>query len=222
MWCIGKIDEEYVANMEDVLSLYAQGVDRARPRLCFDERPCLMVGNVVAPLPMRPGQPQRPDYEYKRLEPAVVLLAYNMDTGQRHAAISSTKTKLDYAQFMARIIEEHYPGAETIRLVQDNLGTHTKGSFYKAFPPHKAREFAQKLEFHFTPKHASWLNMAEMEFSALSRQCLDRRFESLEQLEKEVLAWEKRRNQDATKIHWSFTTKEARDKLRRHYPALNG
>lgn len=162
-----------------------------------------------------------PDYEYKRLEPAVVLLAYNMDTGQRHSAISSTKTKLDYAQFMARIIEEYYPEAESIRLVQDNLGTHTKGSFYKAFPPQKARQYAQKLEFHFTPKHASWLNMAEIEFSALSRQCLDRRFESLEQLEKEVFEWEKRRNQDATKIHWSFTTTEARNKLKRHYPILN-
>jgi hypothetical protein len=128
MWCIGKIDEEYLANMEDVLSLYEEPADPARPRLCFDERPCLMVGDVAAPLPMRPGQAERPDYEYKRLEPAVLLLAYNMDTGQRHVALGSTKTKVDYAQFMAKVISEHYADAQAIRLVQNNLGTHTKGT----------------------------------------------------------------------------------------------
>lgn len=220
MWCIGKIDEEYVACMEDVLSLYGEPVDAARPRLCFDERPCLLVGDVAVPLPMRPGQPRRPDYEYKRLEPAVLLLAYNMDTGQRHVALSSTKTKVDYAQFLASVISGHYAHADKVRLVQDNLGTHTKGSFYKAFPPAQARALAGKLEFHFTPKHASWLNMAEIEFSAISRQCLDRRFESLERLEKEVLDWEARRNRDAIKIHWSFTVNDARAKLTRHYPAI--
>ena len=218
MWCIGKIDEEYVACMEDVLSLYGEPVDPFRPRLCFDERPCLLVGDVTDPLPMRPGQPGRPDYEYKRLEPAVLLLAYNMDTGQRHVALSSTKTKVDYAQFIASVISEYYADMATVRLVQDNLGTHTKGSFYKAFPPDVARALAQKVEFHFTPKHASWLNMAEIEFSAISRQCLDRRFVSLGQLEEEVLAWVERRNRDATKIHWSFTVNEARLKLARHYP----
>lgn len=220
MWCIGKIDEEYVASMEDVLSLYEEPIDPARPRLCFDERPCLLVGNVAEPLPMRPGQSERLDYEYKRLEPAVILLAYNMDTGQRHVALSSTKTKVDYARFMANVISTNYADVDTVRLVQDNLGTHTKGSFYKTFPPAEARVLAGKLEFHFTPKHASWLNMAEIEFSALSRQCLNRRFESLEQIEKEVLAWEKTRNQKAIKIHWSFTAKEAREKLNRHYPVI--
>lgn len=220
MWCIGKIDEEYVASMEDVLSLYEEPIDPARPRLCFDERPCLLVGNVDEPLPIRPGQSERLDYEYKRLEPAVILLAYNMDTGQRHVALSSTKTKVDYARFMANVISTHYADVDTVRLVQDNLGTHTKGSFYKIFPPAEARVLAGKLEFHFTPKHASWLNMAEIEFSALSRQCLNRRFESLEQIEKEVLAWEKTRNQKAIKIHWSFTAKEAREKLNRHYPVI--
>lgn len=220
MWCIGKIDEEYVASMEDVLSLYEEPIDPARPRLCFDERPCLLVGNVAEPLPIRPGQSERLDYEYKRLEPAVILLAYNMDTGQRHVALSSTKTKVDYARFMANVISTHYADVDTVRLVQDNLGTHTKGSFYKIFPPAEARVLAGKLEFHFTPKHASWLNMAEIEFSALSRQCLNRRFESLEQIEKEVLAWEKTRNQKAIKIHWSFTAKEAREKLNRHYPVI--
>jgi hypothetical protein len=218
MWCIGKIDEEYVANMEDVLSLYEEDIDPARPRLCYDERPCLMVGDVAAPLPMQPGQPQRPDYEYKRLEPAVILLAYNMDTGQRHLAISSTKNKVDYAQFIAKVIHEHYAHASTVRLVQDNLNTHKKGSFYKAFPPEVAGALARKVEFHFTPKHASWLNMAEIEFSALSRQCLDRRFESLAELELEALAWEKRRNLKSIKIHWSFAVKDARQKLNRHYP----
>jgi DDE superfamily endonuclease len=218
MWCVGKIDEEYVACMEDILSLYTEEVDPKRPRICFDERPCLLVSDITEPLPMQPGQPTRPDYEYKRLEPAVILLAYNMDTGQRHSLLCSTKTKVDYARFIEKVITEHYPEVQTIRLVQDNLGTHTKGSFYKAFSSEKAREIAQKLEFHFTPKHASWLNMAEIEFSALSRQCLNRRFGSLSSIESELQAWEKRRNLDATRIHWSFTVNDAREKLKRHYP----
>ena len=217
MWCIKQINEEYLANMEDVLELYAEPVDDQRPRLCFDECTALLVSNLVEPLPMEEGQAERIDYEYKRLEAANILLAYNMDTGQRHLAISSTKTKIDYATFLNNVIEEHYSQATSIRLVQDNLGTHTKGSFYKTFDAPKARELARKIEFHFTPKHASWLNMAEIEFSALSRQCLKRRFPCLKEVEKEVLAWQKQRNEKAIKIHWSFTIQKSRSKLKRHY-----
>jgi DDE superfamily endonuclease len=221
MWCVGNIDEEYVANMEDILSLYAEPVDTERPRLAFDERPILLVADVTDPLSMQPGQSKRSDYEYARLAPAVLLLAYNIDTGQRHSMLCSTKTKVDYAQFIGKVIKEHYYEAKSIRLVQDNLGTHTKGSFYKAFPAQEARDLAKKIEFHFTPKHASWLNMAEIEFSALSRQCLNRRFQSLNVIEKEIMAWEEKRNQEAVKIHWSFTVNDARDKLQRHYPSCS-
>jgi hypothetical protein len=203
--------------MEDILDLYAEPVDEKAPRLCFDERPCLLVDNVIEPLPMQAGQPERIDYEYKRIEPAVLLLAYNMDTGQRHFTLSATRKKVDYAQFIHDVVQEHYPNVPKIRLVQDNLGTHTKGAFYKTFPAEGARQLSKKLEFHFTPKHASWLNMAEIEFSALSRQCLDTRFPNLETLDKEIKAWQRQRNADATKIHWSFTFETAREKLKRHY-----
>lgn len=217
MWCVKDIDEEYVANMEDVLDFYDQVPDEGCVRLCFDERPCLLVGDVAEPLPMKPGAPKRVDYEYFRLDPCVVLLAYNLDTGQRHVQVCDTRTKIDYAQFLGRIIEEHYPLAPSIGIVQDNLNTHTKGSFYKAFDAEKARELARKTQFHFTPKHASWLNMAEIEFSSLSRQCLNRRFPDLKNLQAEVEAWERDRNAAAVKIHWSFTVEQARGKLKRHY-----
>lgn len=217
MWCIKAINEEYLANMEDILALYAESIDEQRPRLCFDECPVLSVRSLVEPLKMKPGQAQRVDYEYQRLEPAVILLAYNMDTGQRHLQIKATKTKIDYAKFIADVMDTHYSHCQNIRLIQDNLATHTKGSFYKAFAPQKARNFAKKIEFHFTPKHASWLNMAEIEFSALSRQCLKRRFDAFEDIERETLKWVNDRNKKAIKIHWSFTVDMARDKLNRHY-----
>jgi hypothetical protein len=220
MWCIKEIDEEYLANMEDVLDFYQQPAQEGSVRLCFDERPCLLVGDTTEPLPMQPGQPKRTDYEYVRLEPAVILLAYNLDTGQRHCKVCETKTKIDYASFLGEVIEEHYPNAHEIGIVQDNLATHTKGSFYKSFEPAKARQLAQKTRFHFTPKHASWLNIAEIEFSALSRQCLDRRFNSIEQLKNEVIAWQTKRNSQNITIHWSFTVDLARDKFVRHYNNL--
>ena len=147
----------------------------------------------------------------------MALLAYNIDTGQRHVCITRTKTKIDYAQFLHQVIETHYKDVPTIQLIQDNLNTHTKGSFYKAFHADLARHYRKKIQFHFTPKHGSWLNMAEIEFSALSRQCLNRRFDNVETLEKQVKAWETQRNQKAIKIHWSFTVEHARVKLARHY-----
>lgn len=206
-----------MANMEDVLDFYAQATDEHCIRLCVDERPCLLVGDVKAPLPRKPGVPKRIDYEYFRLDPVLILLAYNIDSGQRHLKICETRTKIDYARFLNEVIETHYPEAPCIGIVQDNLSTHTKGSFYKAFEPEKARKLAQKVEFHFTPKHGSWLNMAEIEFSSLSRQCLDRRFPSLDTLAKEVHAWESQRNAQALKIHWSFTADMARHKLKPRY-----
>ena len=203
--------------MEGILDIYAQEVDPEYPRLCFDERPCLLLDGLVEPLPMEEGKPKRIDYEYKRTGSAVVLLAYNMDTGQRHTVVCDTKNKIDYATFIAHVLDTHYSDAKGVHLIQDNLNTHTKGSFYLAFDPVRARKYAKKLQFHFTPKHGSWLNMAEIEFSALSRQCLNRRFDSVETMAQHVEAWKKDRNKKATKIHWSFTVIDAQEKLARHY-----
>lgn len=203
--------------MEDVLDVYSREPDPENPRICFDERPILLINDCVEPLPMKEGKAKRIDYEYQRGEAVVALLAYNIDTGQRHVAITKTKKKVDYAHFLTHIMQTHYKDAKSIHLIQDNLNTHTKGSFYLNMPPHNARQFAQKLHFHFTPKHGSWLNMAEIEFSVLSRQCLNRRFDSVDTLIKHVNAWVKERNDKAVKIHWSFTVPNAHEKLARHY-----
>jgi hypothetical protein len=203
--------------MEDILEIYAQEADPLRPRICFDEHPCLMVGDIIAPIPMKEGKTKKIDFEYIRTIATVVLLAYNMDTGQRHTLVCDTRTKIDYAHFIKTLLVQHYPEALCLRLVQDNLNTHTKGAFYKAFDPKEALQLTKRLEFHYTPKHGSWLNMAEIEFSALSRQCLNRRLPNTEKLISEVKAWEEQRNSDAVKIHWSFTTDKAQEVLARHY-----
>ena len=203
--------------MEDVLDLYQARPDPSRPRLCFDERPCQLIGQVVAPLPMQPGRVEREDNEYQRLGTAVVLLAYDLDRGQRYVEVRQRRTKADYADFMHRPVTQHYAEAEQIRLVQDNLNTHSYGSFYEHLDVASAHWLKNKLAFHFTPKHGSWLNMAELELSALSRQCLDRRIDSQQRLAQEVAIWQQQRNQQAIKVSWSFTTASARHKLKRHY-----
>ena len=207
--------------MEDVLDLYAQEPVTGKTRICFDERPCQLLGDVVAPLPMKAGKPEKQDYEYIRQGTAVVLLAYDIDTGQRYTQVRKQRTKKDYAQFMEWLVQEHYPQIECVELVQDNLNTHTYGSFYEHLPADQAKMLAQKLNFHFTPKHGSWLNMAEIEFSVLARECLHRRIDSIEKLEQEVLVWSKNRNTKATKIHWSFTVNTARQKLASQYEKVN-
>lgn len=214
------MNEEYFANMEDILDLYDQEADPNYPRICYDERPCLLVGDVLTPIPMSKDKPKKQDYEYKRGDAVVLLLAYNMDTGQRHTQICETKTKLDYAAFFKQLLTQHYPLVKGIKLVQDNLNIHTKGAFYKAFPAEEAQKLVKKLEFHFTPKHGSWLNMAEIEFAAVSRQCLNRRIADKQTLAKEVAAWQKDRNEKAIKIHWSFTVDKARDKLAKLYDKI--
>jgi len=203
--------------MEDVLSLYNQEVSQDTPRICFDERPCQLIGNIVAPLPMKPGSPQKEESKYERCGTCTVLLAYDLDTGQRYLQVRKQRTKKDYAEFMDWLKTEHYPNAQRIQLVQDNLNTHTKGSFYENFPPEKAKHLAESFEFHFTPKQGSWLNMAEIEFSALARQCLDRRIDNIDTLEKEALIWQKLRNEQSIKIHWSFTVTNARSKMDKTY-----
>lgn len=214
---MGAIDSEYLAKLEDILDLYAQPSDPRQPRLCLDERPCQLLGDVLAPVPVKPGKAAKQDYEYARNGTACVLLAYNVETGQRYTQVLPRRTKADYARFVAAAIEQLCPQAARARVIQDNLNTHTAGAFYQAFDAKTARRLVQRLEFHYTPKHASWLNMAELEFSALVRQCLDRRMSSLEMLAREVAAWEADRNARTVTIHWSFTVQDARDKLTRHY-----
>lgn len=207
--------------MEDVLDLYEQEPCAVRARVCFDERPCQLLEDVIAPLPMQKGKPKREDYEYKRKGTAVVLLAYDLDTGQRYVQVREQRRKKDYAQFMDWLIREHYAHVEQVELVQDNLNTHSYGSFYEHLPAERARDLAKKINFHFTPKHGSWLNMAEIEFSSLSRECLDRRIDTLDKLKKQVLFWCGDRNNRKTKIHWSFTVNTAREKLGRQYQTVN-
>ncbi len=220
MWCIGTITGEYLANLEDVLDVYHQPAQVEVVRLCFDERPCQLLGQVLTPIPAKPNATQKEHQEYLRNGVCNVLLAYNIDTGQRHVQVTPTKTKADYAQFMDWLVREHYPQAATIQLVQDNYSTHSYGAFYEHLPLDTARALRQTLDFHYTPKHGSWLNMAEIEFSALSRQCLDRRIGSQQVLEQEVLLWVAKRNAAAVKVNWSFTTEKARDKLKNRYAEL--
>jgi len=220
-WCIGRIDGPYLANMEDVLDLYGQVGDPTHPRVCFDERPCQLLGEVLTPLPTVPGQSAKQDYEYERNGTACVLLAYDLDTHQRYVQVCKQRTKKDYAEFMDWLLKTHYPEIQQLHLVQDNLNTHQAGSFYEWLAVERAREMKNKLVFHYTPKHGSWLNMAEIEFSALAKQCLDRRIATIEALEQEVQAWTQERNEKKVKINWLFDTPKARTKLKRHYVKLN-
>jgi len=205
--------------MEDILDLYEEPYDQSRPVLCIDERPCQLIGDVVAPIPMKPGKPRKVDHEYERNGTCSVFIACEPLTGWRYLEVRKQRTKMDYAEFMDRM-SEHYTDASVMRVVQDNLNTHTPGSFYERFDAQKAWCLKNRFEFHPTPKKGSWLNMAEIELSALARQCLDRRIGDMETLENEAKAWEEKRNQQKITIQWRFTTNRARDKLERHYKAV--
>ncbi len=205
--------------MEDILDLYEESYDPMRPVLCMDERPCQLIGDVVAPIPMKPGKPKKEDNEYERNGTCSVFIACEPLTGWRYLEVRKQRTKMDYAEFMERVSKQ-YPDAAVMRVVQDNLNTHTYGSFYENFDPEEARNLKNLFEFHYTPKKASWLNMAEIELSALSKQCLDRRIGDMETLESEAKAWEQKRNQQKIMIQWRFTTNHAREKLKRHYKAV--
>jgi hypothetical protein len=202
--------------MEDVLHLYNLPVDDKRPLICFDERPAQLLGEVATPLPMKEGKPARFDYEYERQGTAVLLVAFEPLTGQRIVETSQQRTKSDYCRFMQRVAEM-FPTAGKIVLVQDNLNTHNASSFYENLEPAAAFALAQRFEMHYTPKKGSWLNMAELELSALSRICLSRRIGSIEQLDREVQAIVKERNELQIKVEWQFSIAQAREKLSRHY-----
>ena len=205
--------------MEDVLDLYEKSYDPKHPVICFDERPCQLIGDAIMPIPMKSGSPKREHYEYVRNGTCCIFMAFEPQAGKRMVGVKTHRTKVDYANFMKELAEQ-YPHAESIRLVQDNLNTHTAGSFYAALNPDEAFELAKRFEFHFTPKKGSWLNMAEIELSALSKQCLDRRIETLEKLAAEVDSWEQERNAAKTTVRWKFNKNDARIKLQRHYFSL--
>jgi len=207
--------------MEQILGVYNLPYDPKRPTICVDERPCQLIADVLVPLPMEAGKPKREGYEYKRNGVCTVFMAFEPQTGFRFVEVRQRRTKHDYAGFMQAIAQHpRYDQAEQIRVVQDNLNTHNPGSFYTILPPEEAYDLGQRFEMIYTPKKASWLNMVEMEFSALSRQSLNRRIGQLEVLEREVRAWVEERNQKQVSVHWQFTIDKARVKFNRHYPEL--
>jgi transposase len=218
MWCIPQVDGTYVARMEDVLDLYAEEADPKRPVVCFDESPTQLIGEVREPIPAAPGQPERYDCEYRRNGTANLFVFLDAHEPWRHVKVTDHRTAQDYAACMRNLTDIHYPDADLIRVVQDNLSTHTAGALYDTFPPAEAHRILQRLEFHYTPKHASWLNMVEIEIGVLRGQCLDRRIGEREVLDTEIEAWERQRNTSGARIHWKFTTQKARDKLARAYP----
>ena len=207
--------------MEDILALYEQPYDACCPLVCFDERPYQLIGEVISPLPMRPGKPQRDDYTYKRNGTCNLFMCFQPHAGWRHVMVTSRRTKHDYASCMKMLADEYFPHVEVIRLVQDNLNTHTPAALYEVFPPQEARRLVKKFEFHYTPKHASWLNMAEIEFSVVSKQCLDRRIPNIESVKQEGAIWERERNAKKVTVDWEFTSQHARIKLERLYPSTD-
>jgi hypothetical protein len=206
--------------MEDVLDLYEAPYDPARPVVCFDERPCQLTADVREGLPPAPGHPARHDYEYRRHGSANVFGYFEPLRGWREVEATARRTKGDFARCMRRLLEEFYPRAATVRVVLDNLSTHTKGALYDTFPPAEAHRLARRLELHYTPKHGSWLNAVEIEFAALGRQCLDRRIGDLDALARETRAWAAARNAQAAPLAWQFRTADARIRLRRLYPTV--
>jgi DDE superfamily endonuclease len=213
-------DAEFICQMEEVLDLYRQPEDLNYPLVCFDETSKQLTQETHRPQAAAPGQVAREDYQYERNGTANLFMFSAPLLGWRHVKVTEHRTQIDYAQQMKWLVDVGFPDALQIRVVQDNLNTHVKASLYKAFEAPEARRILDRLDFHYTPKHGSWLNMAEIELSVLSRQCLDQRIPDPETLKAEIAAWETRRNGTANKIDWRFTTQEARIKLKHLYPSF--
>jgi DDE superfamily endonuclease len=213
---LGQIDSRFIAQMEDLLWLYAQPYDPFYPVVCFDEQPCFLIGDLLEPLAAASGRIRKEHYAYERHGSCALLAAIEPLTGKRLAQVLPQRTKKEYALF-CQVLSTVYPEAKKIRLVQDNLNTHNASAFYENLPAAEAFALAQRFEIHYTPKSASWLNMIECEFSVVTRQCLNRRIPTIKQLEKEVLAIIKDRNEKKIKINWQFSIELARNKLNRHY-----
>jgi hypothetical protein len=220
-WCIPpEHNGEFVCRMEDILEVYRRPVDARRPLVCMDEMPYQLIAETRTPQPLRRSRARRYDYEYKRAGVVNVFMLFAPLLGQRQVRVTPRRTAKDWADLIRYLVDELYPEAEKIVLVLDNLNTHVGGSLYEAFPPAEARRLLNKLEIHYTPKHGSWLNMAEIELSVLSRQCLDRRISTTKGLKREITAWMKARNQGGLTVQRHFTTAEARIKLKRLYPDM--
>ena len=206
--------------MEDVLDVYTRPYNPLHPSVCFDESSKQLVAETREPLPAEPGKPERYDYQYERNGVSNLFMFFEPLGNWRHVAVTDRRTAIDYAQQMKWLVDERYPDALKITVIHDQLNTHVPASLYKAFDPEEAKRILDKLEFHYTPKHGSWLNMAEIELSVLTRQCLDRRIPDQKTLTQEVAAWEEQTNQEGKTIDWRFTTADARIKLKRLYPSI--
>jgi transposase len=220
-WVIPNVGAEFVWRMEDVLDVYARPYDPKRPVVCFDELLVQLIAETRKPLPPKLGQPERFDYEYKRNGTRNLFFFFQPLAGWRHIRITEHRTKIDYAHAMRYLVDELFPEAEVVIVVEDNLNTHTPAALYEAFEPAEAKRILDRLEFHYTPKHGSWLNMVEIELSILCEQCLDDRIPDDETLRRKVEAWESTRNEQRATVNWRFSTSDARVKLERLYPNLS-
>jgi len=219
MWCVPVLDAEYVACMEDVLELYAEPPDDSRPVICFDEKPVQLLADIRKPLRTSPGRPRRYDYEYQRNGTANLFMFLNANRPWRHVKATEQRTTVEFAHCMRELVDDHCPDATLIRVVLDNLNTHKPSALYEAFPAAEARRILRKLEFHYTPKHGSWLNMVEVENGVIQTQCLSRRIPDFKTLVKETKAWQQRRNKEKAMVRWRFTVREARVKMGDAYPS---
>jgi DDE superfamily endonuclease len=215
-----KASAAFVAALEDVLAVYHRPPDDARPVVCVDEGGKQLIGDARPPLPARPRSPAKQDSEYVRQGTANLFLAFEPLAGWRHVAVTARRTNVDFARFVRRLVDEQFPEADRVVLVLDNLSTHTPAALYQAFAPAQARRLCERLEWHYTPKHGSWLNVAEVELSVLARQCLDRRIPDAEALRREVAAWERDRNAAGVAADWQFTADDARTRLKQLYPVV--
>jgi transposase len=218
-WCIPTVSPEFVWRMEDILALYAAPYDPQYPVVCVDESPYQLIGEVRQPLPMVPGQPTRYDYEYRREGTCNLFMLFQPLKGWRHVKVTDRRTAKDFAHCMQELVDVHFPKAAVISVVLDNLNTHTPAALYEAFPPAEARRLLRKLDFRYTPKHGSWLNMAEIEFAVVSKQGLNQRLPTQERVRRTTETWETQRNALQATVKWRFTIAKARHKLKRLYPS---
>ena len=217
MWCIQTIDSEFRKRMYDVLDLYEENYDPKRPVVCLDEKPKQLIEDKRKPIPMKPGSPEKYDYEYIRNGTANIFMAVEFKAGKRVTQVTERRTMTDFAQFMKVLVIDEYSETEVVRVVSDNLNIHKEKSFYEAFSEDEAKKILKKIEFHYTPKHASWLNAAEIEIGVMDEDCTDRRIGDIGTLTNEVAAWTKRRNENKKKINWKFTKKIADEKMSKFY-----
>ena len=217
MWCIQTINSEYRERMYDVLALYEEDYDPKRPIICLDEKPKQLIQDKRKPIPMKPGSPEKYDYEYIRNGTANIFIAVEFKAGKRVTQVTERRTMIDFAQFMKLLVIDEYSEIEVVRIVSDNLNIHKEKAFYEAFSEDEAKKILKKIEFHYTPKHASWLNAAEIEICVMDEDCTGRRIGDIRMLTNEVAAWTKRRNENRNKINWKFTKKIADEKMSKYY-----